>query len=358
MKNYIRQDTPLAKFIKTKLPIIQAPMAGGATTPELVAAVSNAGGLGSFAAGYLQPQDIRVAIKKIRNLTDKPFSVNLFVSEEHYATQSQIENMQNVIKNICPELNLQSLQNNPVLQLPSFDEQIKVILDEKVPVFSFTFGIPSQEYIAQLKNNHTILVGTATNIEEAQLLEKAGIDIIVAQGSEAGGHRGTFIVCDENSLIGLMALIPQIVDHVNIPVIAAGGIMNIRGILAALALGASGVQMGTAFLTCHESGVHLKYKDTLLNTKADNTVLTKVFSGKLARGIKNAFIERMQTHNNEVLDYPIQNSLTVEMRKIAALNNNTEFMALWAGQAAYLCESLSASELIKKLSFSLDSYVT
>lgn len=340
------QTTRMTQQLNIKLPIIQAPLAGGATTPELVAAVSNAGGLGSLAAGYLSAQYIREAIKQIRHLTDEPFAVNLFIPEPHQATKQQIETMQAIIAQTSSALNIEKTPLEAPYAQP-FDEQIAVVIEEKVPVLSFTFGCLAQHYIDALHANQTCLLGTATNLAEAYLLEQCGIDMIVAQGCEAGGHRGTFIGDANDSLIGLMALLPQLVDHVKIPVIAAGGIMDARGMVAVLALGACGVQMGTAFLTCAESGIHSQYKERLLKTKGDETVLTRSFSGKMARGIKNQFITSMQSCDQAVLDYPIQNALTNVMRKAAAQQDNIDFMSLWAGQAAYLCRAVLATDLLQ-----------
>ncbi len=179
------------------------------------------------------------------------------------------------------------------------------------------------------------------------MLERKGVDLIVAQGIEAGGHRGTFLVNRKDALIANFSLIPNIKDNVNIPVIAAGGIMDARGVLAALMLGASAIQMGTAFISCTESGAPEVYKKALLKTKNDNTVLTRVFSGKWARGIKNKFIEDMEFYQNKILDYPIQNQLTRQIRETAAKRNQPNYMSLWAGQSAYLCQTLKAEKLIR-----------
>jgi nitronate monooxygenase len=340
--------TKFTEITKTILPIIQAPMAGGATTPELIAAVSNAGGLGSLGAGYMQPDDIRAAIKRVRQLTDKPFSVNLFVPEKYHATPDELQTMQSLLTLIADKLETTIAIPEPPY-LPNFDEQINIVMEEKIPVVSFTFGIPDQQYLSALKHNKTLIIGTVTSVHEALLWQMHGADIIAAQGTEAGGHRGTFAHAMREGLIGLMALIPQLVDKVALPVIAAGGIMDARGIIAALALGASGVQMGTAFLTCHESGIPDGYKQFLLRTKSDNTVLTKAFSGKFARGVNNQFIELMQEHEAAILDYPIQNAFTQPLRKVAAQQNNAEFLSLYAGQAAYLCKEISATELMAEL---------
>ena len=323
-------------------------MAGGATTPELIAAVSNAGGLGSLGAGYMSADDIYKAIAKIRQLTHKPFSVNLFIPEKHEATIEQMQRAREAIQECCPELRFE-IDNIKPPYAPPFEEQMNAILEEKTPIFTFTFGIPSQHWIETFKKKGILLMGTATTVEEAKLLEASGMDAIVAQGREAGGHRGTFLGKAEDALIDLASLVPSIIDSVNIPVIAAGGIMDAKGMLAAIVSGASAVQMGTAFLTCTESGIHANYKSTLLNTTHDNTILTRAFSGKLARGINNTFISRMQSHENDILQYPIQNALTSAMRKEAVRQSDTDFMSMWAGSFDFLCSNLSATEFINKL---------
>jgi nitronate monooxygenase len=344
--------TGLTKKIDISLPIIQAPMAGGATTPQLVAAVSNSGGLGSLGAGYMAPGEIRQAIKKIRELTSRPFSVNLFIPKVHHATSFQIQRACDDINQTCSELSIEVSPAKEPYAHP-FEEQLNVIYEEKVPVFSYTFGILDLEWVSRFKKNHTILIGTATNLTEAQALQENGVDIIVAQGNEAGGHRGTFLDRAENSLIGLMSLVPQLADAIKIPIVAAGGIMDGRCIAAALKLGASGVQMGTAFLTCHESGISSIYKKTLLAQTQDTTVLTRSFSGKLARGIRNKFTDNL--NQSHILDYPIQNALTSAMRKVAITQNNIHFMSLWSGQSVQLCRKMDARELVSHLVAEVES---
>ncbi len=346
--------TQVTKKLGIQYPIIQAPMAGGATTPELVAAVSNANCLGSFAAGFLSPDEMRQAIKLIRAKTKNPFAVNLFVPEEQHVACNQVNKMCQLLERIGADLNLKIEPLKPPY-IPSFDDQMNIILEEKVPVFSFTFGIPDNSWISALKNKETILIGTATHLDEAIQLQKSGIDLIVAQGCEAGGHRGTFIGLAENALIGVNSLVPQLSDHIQIPVIAAGGIMDARGVLASLLLGAEGVQMGTAFLSCFETGIHPLYKKMLLSTTKDNTTLTRVFSGKLARGMKNKFIHSMEVYKEDLLPYPIQNALTRTMRKEAEKQNCIDFMSMWAGQASYMCKDYSAAELIAKIISDINS---
>lgn len=337
----------LTSLLHITIPIIQAPMAGGISTPEMVAAVSNAGGLGSFAAGYMQPDTIREAIRQIRSLTDKPFAVNLFIPETHHASLDQISTARHIVQNACTELHFE-IPSIHSPYAPDFMEQIKIIVEENISILSFTFGVPDAKLIDQLKNKNIKLIGTATTLAEAQILEINKIDCIVAQGLEAGGHRGTFIGSAENALVPLSTLLSQLTT-LDTPIIAAGAIMNANNIVSALKQGAIAVQMGTAFLCCEESGIHPEYKKLLLNTKKDNTILTRAFSGKLARGLRNKFIERMKAHENSILNYPIQNALTTSMRKEASKQNNTDFMSMWAGQGVSLCRPISASTLIEEL---------
>lgn len=342
------QQKRLSKQLGIQFPLIQAPMAGGATTPSLVAAVCNAGGLGSLGAGYLSGDELRENILKIRTLTDKPFAVNLFIPETPEASAKQIQQACKIITQSSIELKYET-KPLPPPYAPSFEEQMKVIVEEKILIFSFTFGVLASHWITKLKKNNTLLIGTVTTVDEARLLEKSGIDILVAQGKEAGGHRGTFLSKADDVPLKLASLLSLLKTQVKIPVIAAGGIMNSKHIATTLSQGAAGIQMGTAFLTCLESGIHPKYKEILLACQKDSTVLTTAFSGKFARGIRNKFTDRMANQQHYILAYPIQNALTRTMRIEAAKQNCTDFMALWAGQAAYLCQEKSAADLIREL---------
>jgi nitronate monooxygenase len=346
--------TKITQILKISLPIVMSPMAGDITTPALVAAVSNGGGLGSLGLGYSTPDEIRTAISAVRELTDKPFAVNLFIPEEHPVTPDQLERSRRAVADSCKELNFKVSPIHPPYA-PSFEEQMQIVVDEKIPVFSFTFGMLSDKWIAALKANNTVLIGTATNLAEAKKLEEKGIDIISAQGSEAGGHRGTFIGKAKDSLFDITTLTKSLLYNVKLPILAAGGIMNVEGIVTALAAGAAGVQMGTAFLACPESGASDAFKELLIKSEFDDTILTTAFSGKLARGIKNKFTSRMQQHETEILSYPIQNAMTSAMRKTAARNNNTDFMSLWAGQHAYMSTGMPAGELIEELNKKMSS---
>lgn len=342
----------MTKLMQIEHPIIQAPMAGGITTAKLVAAVSNSGGLGSIGAGYLTPAQLRKQIKEVKQLTTRNFGVNLFIPNECKVSNDQITNANNVLQPIRDKLNVQQDK----MEMPTFsrmselfNEQIKIVIEEKVPICSFTFGIPTKEVIAELKQNKIILIGTATTVREAMEIERIGMDIVVGQGSEAGGHRGNFINNFQEGLIGLMSLIPQVVDNVSIPVIAAGGIMDGRGLMASLCLGAKGVQMGTAFLACIESGAHPLHKEAILQASEEQTVLTRTFSGKWARGIKNNFIEEMQEHELNLPDFPVQNTLTQSIRKASSSQNNQDFMSLWSGQSPRLAKNQSVETFMNSI---------
>ncbi|QRG70739.1 NAD(P)H-dependent flavin oxidoreductase [Brevibacillus choshinensis] len=342
------KDNPITARLQIKWPLIQAGMAGGTTTPELVAAVSEAGGLGTLGAGYMSAEQIRQSIRTIRELTDKPFGVNLFIPEAYDGEQPVSASVAAVMNGVREGL---GIPLDPVVArfAEPFEEQMAVVLEEQVPVFSFTFGVLEPRWLAELKQRGVTVIGTATTVREAVALEASGVDMIAAQGTEAGGHRGSFLPDSPSNLVGTMALVPQIVDRVNIPVIAAGGIMDGRGMVAAFALGAQAVQMGTAFLTCVESGAHPAYKREVRETTDEATVITRAFSGKAARGIQNEFMTLLAPLDGELPPYPVQNALTRDIRTAAAKQDRTEFLSLWAGQAASLSRGLRAAELVAKL---------
>jgi len=344
--------TEVTKVLKIKYPIIQAPMAGGTTTSELVAAVSNSGGLGMIGAGYLTPLQLRQQINEVRELTLHPFGVNLFVPEDFNVSSSDIDFALQTLQPLKEQLSIVEdgvdLPDSRKL-VDTFHEHIEILIEEHVPVCSFTFGIPSKEVITRLKQNDMLLIGTAATVKEAVEIENCGMDMVVVQGSEAGGHRGNFINPHQESMIGLMSLVPQVVDCVGIPVIAAGGIMDGRGLMAAICLGAQAVQMGTAFLTCIESGANRLHKEAILQAHEDQVILTRAFSGKWARGIQNQFISAMQEHETAFPVFPVQNSLTQSIRKAAAAQGNPDYMSLWSGQSPRLAKSQTADELIQHM---------
>ena len=332
-------------------PVIQGPL-GGLSSQKLTAAVSNIGGLGSFGAHSLTPEAIKEVIGQIRSLTSKPFAMNLWVSMEDEGARTSDENAFN--RSLAPlavhiaALGAPRPEYKPYSWI-RFEDQARVLLDEKVPVFSFIYGIPPQEILEECRAKHMVTIGTATTPEEGAALQAAGVDIIVASGFEAGGHRGSFLRRAEDSLTGTLALVPQIADVVDVPVIAAGGIADARGVIAALALGAEAVQMGTVFLACEESGASLLHRQALRGKKAGNTALTKGFTGRLARGIHNRLLEELNREGTAILPYPLQRSLVRSLAIPAEAAGRSDLLPLWAGQSANLSSCTDALAFLTSL---------
>jgi nitronate monooxygenase len=337
----------LPVWLGIKHPIIQAPMAGGGiTTPELVAAVSNAGGLGSIGAAYMKPEEIVELARQVRALTQRPFAINLFAPQPQPADVDPSP-MLGVLARYHQELGLPP-PKPPTWPMPAFEEQVDAIVESGARAFSFAMGIPPAAVLERLRARKVVLMGTATTVREAKLLEEAGVEIIVAQGSEAGGHRSTFAGPFEAGLVGTLALVPQIVDAVRVPVVASGGIMDGRGVAAARVLGASGAQLGTAFLSCPESGAPPAYKAALRAAKDDMTVVTRALSGRPARGLANTLTEELKD-TEALLPFPLQHAATSPLRSAAAAQGDSRFMTLWAGQAAALSRAMPAAELVREL---------
>jgi nitronate monooxygenase len=329
-------------------PIIQGPMGGGPSTPELVAAVSKAGGLGSLGAAYLTPDQITNAIQRIRSLTAQPFSVNLFAGGWNANAQADPAPMLELLGEIHQTLGLPP----PAPPAPSpdpFPAQFEAVLDARPPIFSITFGIPDRAAMARLKARGITILGTATTVEEARLLEQAGVDAIIAQGAESGAHRGTFAGPFEASMVPTLDLVRGITNAVQAPVIATGGMMDGRDVTAAMRLGASAAALGTAFLACPESGASEAYKQAILAAHKGITVVTRAFSGRPARGLPNAFIEKLAGRENAILPYPLQNALTRAMRIAAGKQGRPEFLSLWAGTGVARARTLPAGELVQRL---------
>jgi nitronate monooxygenase len=329
-------------------PIIQAPMAGGATTPELIAAVCNAGGLGSLGAAYLTPDQIAKEIRRIRALTDRPFNVNLFAGGYNQDVRADAGPMLELLADIHQTLGLPS----PVLpELPPdpFHDQFEVILDARPAVFSFTFGIPDADALARLKARGIAIIGTATTAEEARRLADCGVTAIVAQGAEAGAHRGTFAASFDAAMIPTLELVQATREVTTLPIIASGGLMDGGDIAASFTRGASAAQLGTAFLTCPECGAPEAYKQAILDARTDTTVVTRAFSGRPARGLANTFIARLAGREDTILPYPLQNALTRSMRRAAAERGEAGFLSLWAGQGVTRARVLPAAELVNRL---------
>lgn len=340
--------TRLTDLLKLHHPIVQAPMAGGATTVELVSEASKAGVLGSLGAAYMSPEQIEAAARDIRARTPLPFAINLFASVPDEPMRGDARRMLALMARYHQRLGLPA-PAAPGPQADPLPQQIEAILRVRPAVFSFTFGRMPATAIARCRELGILTVGTATTVREAVALEQDGVDAIVAQGAEAGGHRGTFLGGFEESLIGTMALVPQVADAVSVPVIASGGIMDGRGIAAALALGADLAQMGTAFLTTEESGINEAYKALLPASRAEQSRVTRAFSGRPARGIENAFMREADAIAADILPYPLQNALTRPMRTAGGKAGDTEVLSLWAGQGAPLARRESTADLVARL---------
>ncbi|WGL61393.1 nitronate monooxygenase [Pigmentibacter sp. JX0631] len=331
-----------------QFPIIQAPMAGGGSCPKLVSAVGNNGAIGFLAAGYLSADDLEKQIIETKKLTKKPFGVNLFIIDrEKLIKAKKPANIINIEKELGFHKN--SLYSEVILD-EEIEKKLDIIIKHNIQFVSFTFGLPDKKYLDMLKQSSTYLIGTATNIIEAKLIENSKLDAIVAQGVEAGGHRGSFLNHKINDEIGLISLLEELTGNLNLPIIASGGIVSGKSILAAKILGAKACQIGTAFLLTEESGISLKYKEALLNCHAHETILTDKVSGKKARGKINTLISELETKKGTKFKFPVQNFFTKELRGFANKNNLDEYLSLWCGQSVWKIKKIkSVANLIEDL---------
>ncbi len=342
--------TPLTDALNISIPVIQAPMAGGGDTAELVSAVSNSGAIGFIGAAYLSPEQIIERGRSVMAQTSRPFGINLFAPTDT-PTVDQLASARAAerVRPYFEELELPS-PAEPKLPSSNFDDQFAAALETGAIAFSFVFGLLPSTAVEEVKRRGMFLMGTATTVKEAQaLVEKNKVDAVVAQGSEAGGHRSTFSSDFSSGMVGVVSLVPQVVDAVDVPVIASGGLMDGRGIGAALVLGASAAQMGTAFLTCSEAGIAPAYKDAILDAAEDETRITRAFSGRPARGIANRFLRDFEADGSPILPFPLQNVLTRPLRAEATKRNRSEYLSLWAGQGLRMARRTSAAELIGHL---------
>lgn len=320
------------------------------STPELVSAVSKAGALGSFGFAYTQPEAMQREAETVRALTHAPFNVNLFVSKQPEAVMPAAQRgALDAVAGYYRELGLP--QPEPVRQpyAPDLDAQLRAVEEIRPAVFTFHLGALAQDGVRRLQAQGIKVGGSANCIAEARNLEAAGVDFIVAQGAEAGGHRGSYLRDPYDSMIGTLALVRMIVHAVKTPVVAAGGIMDGAGIAAVLALGAQAAWLGTAFVPCPESGAPPVHKDGILSSTDDGTLVTEKFSGKPARAIANRFVREMHERSAPHLAFPAQNVLTGKLRAAAAKAGNPDFVAMYAGQAAPLSRALPAAELVAAL---------
>lgn len=338
----------ISDLVHVKYPLLQAPMAG-ASNPDLVAAVSNAGGIGGLGAAPMRPDILRDQVRAIKEKTDKPYVVNLFapITEQFDEDAAPGKELRALMQRYHAELKLGDIPTPRGIFGPA-EEQLVVLIEEKTPVISFHFGVEAS-HVDAIHRAGLKVICSATTVKEARTLENLGVDAIIAQGGEAGGHRGTFIDHYQDSMVGTLALVPQIVDAVKVPVIAAGGIMDARGIVACEALGASAVQLGTAFLACPETAINATWKETLLTAEAQQTTVTSAISGKPARGIRNRYVNEVEALDEALLPYPLQYALSGALRSKATLTGNPDFLVMWSGQGVGMIEEKPAGDLVESL---------
>ena len=342
----------LTRRLGIEVPIVQGPFGGGLSAVDLVVAVSDSGGLGSFGVHHLDGAGTSAVAREIRARTRRPFALNLWIplgdSNDPRLSEEQWRAACERLRPYFEKLGV-PMPERPRRFSPDYEEQIETLIEVAPPVFSFVFGVPSGDVLQRCRSAGIATVGTATTADEAKLLADAGVDMVVATGLEAGGHRVSFLREPEDCLTGTMALVPQIADAVKIPVIAAGGIVDGRGISAALKLGAAAAQIGTAFLACEESNAAPLHREKLFSTDAQRTTLTRVFTGRLARSIHNDFIDALRAQEHAMPPYPVQNWLLQQFRKQALAAGRTDMVSLWSGQGAPLLSHRRARELMRSL---------
>jgi nitronate monooxygenase len=346
------RPTAFTRLVGVEQPIVLGPF-GGLSSIELTAAVSEGGGLGSYGLYGYDADRIRTTAAALRSQTARPFALNVWlpVAGETQPTPSADDFARYLepLRGYFDELGL-PLPERPSRYLPDVQDQITATLEAKPAVLSVVYGLPGAELLDEAHARGIVVIGTATTVDEAVALNTAGVDAIVASGSEAGGHRVSFLRPPEESLVGLFALVPQVVDAVDVPVIAAGGIADARGLRAVVELGADAAQIGTAFLATRQSAASDAHRRALRGPDALRTVLTRALSGRLARGIPN----RVTREVTDPAPFPVQNWLTGQFRPTAADRGNADLLSLWAGQAAALATETDAGALLGALIAGLD----
>lgn len=346
------KSTALTTRLGLDLPIVLGPF-GGASSVDLVAAVSDTGGLGSYGAYGLPGEKITAVAEEIRAKTDRPFALNIWLPYED--SDTYLPSPEEYEQHLAPLLPLfEQLEVTPPdlpdRLFPTFTEQLEAVLDARPAVFSFLYGVPEPDVLDRAHERGITTMGTATTVDEAIALDRAGVQIIVASGAEAAGHRPAFLDRPENSLRGVFSLVPQVCDVVRAPVVAAGGITDGRGLAAALDLGAQGVVVGTALLATDESAISPLHRDALFGPEARHTVLTRAFSGRLARGVRNDFAKRVDAGDIPVAPFPLQSWLLGKLKPAAIAQGRADLISLWAGQSAPLLRGrTTASATIKAM---------
>jgi nitronate monooxygenase len=345
-------QTKASKVLGIQYPILQGPFGGKLSSVQLVSTVSNAGGLGGYGAYTLSPQEIAALDQQIKNATNKPYNINLWVSDTDAingtVSDEQYQNAIKIFKPYFDEVGI-ALPEKPKPFTSLFENQVQVILDVRPQVFSFIFGIPSDDILEQCRKSGIKTIGTATTPDEALALEAAGVDAIVASGFEAGGHRPSFLAPAEQSSIGTFVLVQLIREKVKTPVIAAGGIADGKGVAAALALGADAVQVGTAFLATDESNATALHRQMLFSDAARYTTLSRVFTGRLGRGITSRIAKDLVSKEKEFLPFPLQKEFLSPLTKAATEKQKWDMILFWSGQIAPLLKHRKAGELMKSL---------
>lgn len=342
-------DRRIQDLLGIELPIIQAPMAGSVGS-EIVIAVSEAGGLGSLPCAMLSPEQMRNELGIIRQRTSRPINLNFFCHQPARADPARETTWKQRLESYYLELGLDPQAPVPAVARAPFDSAMCDLVQEFRPeVVSFHFGLPERALLDRVKATGAKIISSATTVDEARWLEDQGCNAIIAQGYEAGGHRGVFLTDDISTQAGTMALVPQVVDAVRVPVIAAGGIADARGIVAAFVLGASAVQIGTAYLFCPEAKVSAVHREALKRAKDNDTVLTNVFTGRPARGIVNRIVREVGPMSELAPQFPLASGAVSPLRTRAEAAGSGDFSPLWSGQAAALGQNLPADELTRQL---------
>lgn len=342
----------LTQKLGIRFPIIQGPFGGGLSSIDLLATVSNAGGLGSFGAHHLAPDAISTLVRDIRTATQSPFAINLWVSNrDHYIDGLNRREFDGYVRSFAPfykQLGIEPPAFTSVFSY-DFDRQADAAIEAGPPALSFVYGVPGRHIIDACRAKGIVTIGTATTLDEALALEAGGLDVLVVTGFEAGGHRVSFLKTPEDCLTGTFALVPQVADKVGVPVIAAGGVADVRGVRAAMTLGADGVQVGTAFLACRQSGTSDQHREILMTERARHTVLSRAYTGRLARFIENDFIRAVERSDTLPAPFPIQSFFAGPIKSAAASLGESEFASLYAGQGAPLLQHRDAADLFQAL---------
>jgi len=345
-------NTKATELLAIDYPILQGPFGGGLSSVELVATVSNAGGLGGYGAYTLTPQEIYDLDKQIKAATDKPYNLNLWVSDTDapggIVTDEQYEQAKKVFKPYFDEAGI-TLPEKPAPFKSRFENQLQVILDIRPRVFSFMFGTLSADVLEQCRKRGITTVGAATTLDEAIALDATGVDMIIASGFEAGGHRPSFLASSESSITGTFVLLQLVKEKVKTPIIAAGGIANGRGIAAAMTLGADAAQIGTAFLACDESGALPIHRQMLFSDAARYTTLSRAFTGRLGRGLTSRIARELSGGEKNFLPFPLQTTFMSPLRKAALDKEKWDMVLFWGGQIAPLLKHKKAGQLMQSL---------